>query len=118
MQSSHRIGLVGGIGAALMASIGSALAAYGPRAAAPVRRAPPVPVRRSAWSSKLNRSVVVYPGQTDAQRDYMVKRAEAKRSRRAINCTYNAKRSAEGYHPWSQLQGLRATVAELNAKLD
>lgn len=50
-----------------------------------------------SWFWKGGQRKVSYPGQTDAQRDYMLAKAEAKRARRAINCTYNAKRSAEGY---------------------
>lgn len=91
-----KVGIMGMMGAALAA----ALTAGGP-AVAPTQRA-----RRSrsgatvrhTWKRTGGRKAG-YPGQTPEQKAYYLDRAQAKRDRRAINCTENAKRSAEGYHP-------------------
>lgn len=47
-----------------------------------------------------------YPGQTEEQAAKALERAQAKRARRAINCTENARRCAAGYHPVLQVQGI------------
>jgi hypothetical protein len=122
MEKTNKVAVVSGhgrmaFGSRILAALGAALAAGGP-AVMPTQRASrsKSSPRRASWKVSGSRKTG-YQGQTPEQKAYYLERAQTKRARRAINCTENARRSAEGYHPWAILAGIRSSLADFRAQL-